>query len=107
MTINELDIGEDKQFITLKRSTYYGLVATIIILLVVFTAGGLVGYASVTSPKTFCSYITTYHVGDQDAQDGCYYKLAKEYRDIDFCNGIQNGDLQKECARIVGEITDK
>lgn len=101
MTIRELDIGEDTKYMTIRRTTFYGLVIALVLLVVIFTFASFFAYSAVVTPKTFCGYITEYKVGDQDAQDGCYYKLAKEYSDIEFCNGILNKDLQKECARIV------
>ena len=79
---------------------FYGLIALVVVLLLLVGGSGILGYSILSSPLAICTHILTYHLGDQDAQDGCSYKLAKEYQDIDYCNAIANSDLQKECAKL-------
>lgn len=91
------------EYITIKKTIFLGLIAIIVLLLLVGVVGSVITYSFMITPKKFCSYIVEYKVGDQDVQDGCYYKLAKEYSDVDFCNGVKNIELQKECVRVVSE----
>ena len=103
MSIKELDVVDsDKTYITIKRNTFYFLsICTIL-----FFGSSVVGYfayVSASNPLIFCDYVITHNFGDQDAQDGCNYKLAKELNAIEYCNGIKNPDLQKECVKVVNE----
>ncbi len=102
MSLKELDVDDvdEPTYITIKRSTFFGLVFTIVILFLLMGSGAMIGYSIATSPKAMCNFVVKHNVGDQDAIDGCYYKLAKEYGDIDYCNSIKNNDLQKECVRV-------
>ena len=104
MSLDELDLedaAEENRCVSVRRPLFYILVGTLLVLLLLVGAGGIIGYSTITSPKAFCGYVVSYHIGDDDAQDGCYYKLAKEYHDIMYCNSILNPELQKECAKVV------
>lgn len=95
------DLEEEIKYITLRRSTFYGIIGVVVVLLLLVGGGGIMGYSILTSPLAVCTHVLTYHLGDQDALDGCSYKLAKEYQDIEYCNAIENNALQKECVKII------
>ncbi len=95
------DLEEEIKYITLRRSTFYGIIAVIVVLFLFLGGTGIMGYSVLSSPIATCTYVVEYHLGDQDAQDGCLYKLAKEYNDVAYCNAILHADLQKECVKVI------
>jgi len=95
------DLEEEIKCITLRRSTFIGIIVVIVVLLLLVGGGGILGYSLLASPLAICTHVLTYHIGDQDALDGCSYKLAKEYKDIEYCNTIANNNLQKECVKVI------
>ena len=101
----EDETEEEKGYVTIKKPVFYGLIGVLLALVLIIGIGSFAGYATITSPKTACSYVLYYHLGDDDALDGCSYKLAKEYQDITYCNSIINPELQKECVKVVSLST--